>query len=268
MNKLERPDWGKLFAEALTSPGKLSEAYSVFHEYSLSNRILATIQLGMRGLPLAPIASFNKWKEQGRHVTKGEKAISLIMPLSIKSKAEGGMGEGDMADGSEVKAGKRGFTIFVLKRNWFSLDQTEGAEFAPEIRTPAWDGAKAMGILEIKEDHFSSLPGNCQGYAYGRHISINPLATFKHKTRFHELAHVVLGHTIKDDTRVDYEVLGADIQEAEAESVAYLLCCLLDLPGQPESRGYIQGWLNGRTLPEQSAKRIFGAAEHIMKAGQ
>ena len=31
---------------------------------------------------------------------------------------------------------------------------------------------------------------------------------------------------------------------------------------------YIQGWLQGGTLPEKSAKRIFGAADRIMKAGQ
>ena len=38
--------------------------------------------------------------------------------------------------------------------------------------------------------------------------------------------------------------------------------------GQAESRFYIQGWLQGGTLPEKSAKRIFGAADRIMKAGQ
>jgi hypothetical protein len=50
--------------------------------------------------------------------------------------------------------------------------------------------------------------------------------------------------------------------------LSYLLCALLDLPGQAESRFYIQGWLQGGTLPEKSAKRIFGAADRIMKAGQ
>ena len=53
-----------------------------------------------------------------------------------------------------------------------------------------------------------------------------------------------------------------------AEIRTYLLCALLDLPGQAESRFYIQGWLQGGTLPEKSAKRIFGAADRIMKAGQ
>ena len=66
----------------------------------------------------------------------------------------------------------------------------------------------------------------------------------------------------------DDETLTRQIEEAEAEGVAYLLCALLDLPGQAESRFYIQGWLHGCSLPEKSAKRIFGAADRIMKAGQ
>ena len=48
----------------------------------------------------------------------------------------------------------------------------------------------------------------------------------------------------------------------------YLLCALLDLPGQAESRQHIQSWLQGAELPEKNAKRIFGAADRIMKAGQ
>jgi hypothetical protein len=75
----------------------------------------------------------------------------------------------------------------------------------------------------------------------------------------------VLGHTADADMHDD-ETLTRDIKEAEG--VAYLLCALLDLPGQAERRFYIQGWLQGAALPEKSAKRIFGAADRIMKAGQ
>jgi hypothetical protein len=30
----------------------------------------------------------------------------------------------------------------------------------------------------------------------------------------------------------------------------------------------VQRWLDGRELPEKSAKKIFGVADRIMKAGQ
>ncbi|MBK8357480.1 MAG: DUF1738 domain-containing protein [Comamonadaceae bacterium] len=75
-----------LLQQALTLPGTLSKAYSVFHDYSLGNAILAAFQLAARGLPLAPIASFNRWKNLGRKVRKGEKALSLIMPVTVKRK--------------------------------------------------------------------------------------------------------------------------------------------------------------------------------------
>jgi hypothetical protein len=42
---------------------------------------------------------------------------------------------------------------------------------------------------------------------------------------------------------------------------------LLGLPGEVESRGYIQHWLDGQTIDDKSAKRIFGAADKILKAG-
>jgi len=40
------------------------------------------------GLPLAPSASFNAWREKGRFVKKGENAISPFMPISVKRRAD------------------------------------------------------------------------------------------------------------------------------------------------------------------------------------
>jgi hypothetical protein len=66
----------------------------------------------------------------------------------------------------------------------------------------------------------------------------------------------------------DSETTPRDIREVEAESVAYILCSVLDLPGLTESRGYIQGWLAGGEISDKSAQRIFGAADKILKAGK
>jgi hypothetical protein len=66
----------------------------------------------------------------------------------------------------------------------------------------------------------------------------------------------------------DNELTPRNIREVEAESVAYILCSVLDLPGLIESRGYIQGWLSGGEITDKSAQRIFGAADKILKAGQ
>ena len=251
---------------ALTQPGVMNQAYRAFHNYSIGNQLLAALQLLDKGLPLAPIASFNAWREKGRFVKKGEKAISLYMPVSVKRQAN----KDAPADSAEAGAvGESGGTVsvFMLRPNWFSLTQTEGEEFAVESVAPEWDAATAMASLDIVEEPFRQLLGNRLGYARARNIGISPLNPLKHKTRFHEIAHVVLGHTALADMD-DGETLSRQLEEVEAESVAYLLCALLDLPGQAESRFYIQSWLQGSELPEKSAKRIFGAADRIMKAGK
>ena len=252
-------DFTKILQQALTVPGIVNQAYRAFHNFSLGNQILAAMQLAERGLGLSPLASFMAWKGKGRCVKKGEKAISLFMPITIKKAHK------DEATGDEVQST---FSKFVLKPHWFSLEQTDGEEFAAEMVAPAWNAERAMQTLEIEEVRFDELRGNVMGYASGKQIAISPVNPLKHKTRFHEIAHVVLGHTADAALMADGSNLPRDIKEAEAEGVAYILCALLDLPGQAESRGYIQGWLADQPLPERSARRIFSAADKIMKAGQ
>src|SRR5207247_6589231 len=74
----------QLLEEAVSKPGTLMKAYSLFWNYSLGNQILALIQANQRGMALGPIASFNRWKELGRYVNRGEKAIELCMPITMK----------------------------------------------------------------------------------------------------------------------------------------------------------------------------------------
>jgi hypothetical protein len=77
--------------------------------------------------------------------------------------------------------------------------------------------------------------GNCQGYARDRTIAISSVAELPHKTRFHELAHVLLGHTAEADQN-DGIVTPRNLRECEAEAVAMLCCAALDLPGVEYSR--------------------------------
>jgi antirestriction protein ArdC len=262
---MDKPDWQGLLKQALTVPGTLSKAYSVFHNYSLGNQLLASFELASRGMPLSPIASFSRWKELGRSVRKGEKAIPLVMPVTLKKKkAEDVESDDESTDG--------GRTIFILKRNWFSLDQTEGEAFTPEVSSPEWDKAKALATLDIKEVPFEMADGNCQGYAKRgvREVAVNPVAVMPWKTLFHEIAHHLLGHTATGDATgvmADGPAMPKCIKEAEAEATAYLCCATLGLPGMEESRGYIQHWLDGEEFPDKSARRVFAAADKILKAG-
>lgn len=248
----------QLLEEAVSTPGVLMQAYSLSYQYSLGNQILALIQANRRGIPLGPIASFNRWKELGRHVKRGEKAIELCMPVTCKRTVTE-QGE----DGTDVET-QVVFKRFVFRRNWFMLAQTDGQPYQPAA-VPTWDGARALSTLSVEEIPFEMMNGNCQGYATGRQTAINPLAQMPAKTTLHELAHIELGHTT--EAMHDSESLPRNLKEVEAEGVALLCLESLGMDGAEYCRGYIQSWLAGETIPERSAQRIFSTADKILKAG-
>src|SRR5262245_54635097 len=130
----EEIQFRELLEEAVSRPGTLMRAYSLFWNYSLGNQILALMQASRCGIALGPIASFNRWKELGRYVKRGEKAIELCMPVTVKRTVkETG------PDGTDTES-EIAFKRFVFRRNWFMLSQTDGAAFEmPAI--PTWDRA-------------------------------------------------------------------------------------------------------------------------------
>ncbi len=257
------PKWSALLVEAVNKPGMIMEAYSAFHSYSIGNQLLAMVQCQMRGLQPGPINTFPKWKELGRIVKRGERALILCMPITRKCRDEEAESNGDDAKG------ERTFTSFMHKARWFVISQTVGDEFTPP-RLPEWEAERALAALDIEQIAFTDTDGNCQGYARKRQIAINPVAQLPHKTLFHETAHVILGHTT-DFT--DTERTPKNLREVEAESVALLCCEALNLEGANFCRGYIQNWLcpaiyDADAIPEKSAQKIFRAADQILRAGR
>jgi antirestriction protein ArdC len=252
-------NYSKYLKEVLTEPGIISSCYENFHNYSFGNQLLAYDQLTARNLNLSPIAPYKKWQDLGRQVKKGEKALELLQPVPVKEKDESGKETGKV------------FTFFKPARKWFSYDQTEpipGAEeYKPEVKIAEWDAELALNNLLIVEEEYSLADGNCQGYAREGFIAVNPVAEYPHKTRFHEIAHNVLGHTAEGRLQDD-EKTAKNIKEVEAESTAYILCQLLGLPGAEESKGYVQHWLQSDEITDKSAQKIFAAVDKILKAGQ
>lgn len=243
--------WSLLLTEAVSKPGLLLAAYSAFHNYSIGNQVLALTQCQQRGIKPGPLATFPGWKEKNRFVRKSEKALTLCMPVTVKGKDAAGDDES--------------FTRFIYRPRWFVLAQTEGQDVEPTL-PPTWDKTRALAALNITETPFELLDGNTQGYAKGRSVSVSPIAALPHKTLFHELAHVTLGHTIEGQTH-DGEHTPRSLREAEAEAVALILCETLGLPGVAYARGYINSWLQGESIPERSAQKIFHAADVIIRAG-
>lgn len=263
MTPAAAPPFAELLRRALTEPGIVSRAYTAFHGYSIGNQILALVQCTERGIPPGPIATFMGWKEKGRHVRKGETAITLCQPVTCGRRAP--VDDGETATGSRAV-----FTRFIYRLHWFVLAQTDGADVTP-MPIPNWDQARALDVLAVVEETFTATDGNCQGYARLRTIAVSPVAELPHKTRFHELAHVLLGHTGEAEAGLtDSEMTPRNLREVEAEAVAFVCLEALGLPGAERSRGYIQHWNGDRgaePIPERSAQRILKVADQILKAG-
>jgi antirestriction protein ArdC len=257
MTDTTAPHFAALLAEAVTEPGRIHAAYTAFHGYSIGNQLLALMQCAERRIEPGPIATFPAWKDRGRHVRKGEKAITLCMPITCKRQPADESAEQDAAT----------FTRFIYRPRWFVLSQTDGNEFtAPTL--PDWPKDAALAALAITETPFTATDGNAQGYARARTIAINPVAALPYKTLFHELAHVLLGHTAEAE-QTDTEQTPRSLREVEAEAVAMLCCAALQLPGIEYSRGYIQHWnADGQPIPERSAAKIFKTADQILRAGR
>ncbi len=256
-----REVFSELLQKAVNEPGIISQAYRQFHYYSIGNQILAWTQCATRELQPGPINTYPGWKALGRYVRKGEKALVLCMPITVKRRPSTRVQtEPDTEQADDV------VTWFVYKAHWFVCSQTEG-EPLPEPEIPAWDTDQALDTLNVQEIPFDLTDGNCLGFARDRSIAISPVNPMPQKTRFHELAHVLLGHTAEGMT-ADSEITPRSLRECEAEAVALLCCAALDLPGAQECRGYLQHWWGqGNPIPERVAQRILKAADQILKAG-
>lgn len=262
------PHFADLLSRVLIEPGVVSRAYSAFHEYSLGNQILAFVQCAERGIPPGPLSTFPGWREKGRYVRKGEKAITLCQPVTVKRKPTD---HPSAVSALNAEQPAETFMRFICRPRWFVLAQTDGQDVEP-APIPAWDQAQAFETLGIAEEPFKSTDGNCHGYARQRTIAVSPVAALPYKTRFHELAHVVLGHTSEAETGVsDSDLTPRSLREVEAEAVGLVCLEALGLPGAEHCRGYIQLWNKRRgaePISERSAQRILKAADQILKAGR
>ena len=236
--------WQELLVEAVNQPGKIMAAYTAFHNYSIGNALLALSQCLQRNLTPGPLNTYKGWQELGRYVKKGETALTLCMPVTAKKKKINP--ETNQEEENVV-------TYFVYRPYWFVACQT-GGDKPYTLPTPGFDVEIALTGLDIQRIDFDMLDGNVQGFAREKSIAISPIAAFPLKTTFHEIAHVVLGHTTGDSLLVDVESTPRNIREVEAESAAMICLEALGLEGSEFCRGYIQHWLQGKQeIPSREA---------------
>jgi hypothetical protein len=208
-----------------------------------------------------PVASYSTWQKLGRQVTKGQRANDVIVPVMINE---------TVADETDAEKRVRiarliGFKVVPAV---FGYSQTTGEEIAPRP-TPGWDLATALERLGVRERPFDQTNGNMAGYSIGVEFAINPMAPNPTKTRFHEMGHILLGHTVAHG--LEGESYHRGVQEFQAEGTAYLVMNelgVLDERTAEVSRGYIQHWLQDEKPSDQAVQHVFRAADAILRAGR
>lgn len=258
----QKLDWPALLDTALTVPGSIGNTYNRFHTYSFLNQVFLIHQ----GVPLEPVATYNRWKAVGRQVVKGSKAAAIVRPITVKAT------EVNQDTGKEEEVKRRRFKVV---RALFAISQTEG-EPLPDIEVPGWDLETAEANLDVSRTEFRSMNGNMQGYSIGREYAINPVAVNPTKTTFHELGHIVLGHTaeiedLDDEEEGALEQVHRGLGEFQAETTAYLAMNEVGLMTEDVatvSRGYIQSWLKGEQPSDSAIRGVFAATDEILRAGR
>lgn len=261
------PDWSQILADAVNKAGVISSCYKNFWNYSFGNQLLALFECSSRGLTPGPIHTFQGWLALNRHVKRGERAITLCMPIILKAKQD----PPKDAEADDAETATKPATVrkrFIYRPHWFVLSQTDGEPVVP-VAIPQWSERLACHVLLIDRIPFTHTDGNVQGYARNREFAVSPIAHHPHRTAFHEIAHIVLGHCAESMGMSDGdERTPRDVREVEAEAVAMICAASLGLPGEEFSRGYLQHWLGREKIEERSVHRIFTAADTILKAGR
>lgn len=247
---IDVPKNRELLESLLTLEGSTGETYRRFWNYSPRNIGF----LAMQGCPPEPVATYRRWLELSRHVTRGQKAYAILRPIQVKFENDEG----------ETEIIKR----FKVVRALFSLSQTAGEELPP-YQPPEWSEARALGSLAITRVPFQSFDGNVQGYSYERNVAVSPVAVYPFKTLMHEVAHVVSGHTTTRESRLEY-IFHRGKYEFEAEGAAHIVLNEIgatDAFDPSESRGYVQHWMRDRSPTEASIRTVLNTSNTIIQAG-
>ena len=217
-------------------------AMSKFHNYSPLN-----IQMILRQNPRAShVASFKKWKDEfSRSVNKGEKALRIFAPITVKKRDPKTNEPLLDKDGKEIT-----YTSFKLVPV-FDVSQTDGKELPKpvyELKGSYQDyGNLYKSAKEVSEANgvpisFSEDTKGAKGYysPVSNEIVIKKGLSEQHtlKTIFHEMAHSDL-HNLEKRAETPFNLSTAELQ---AESVAFVVSSHYGLDTSEYSFGYLANW--------------------------
>ena len=224
-----------------------------FYQYSLLNQCIAAYEYyATTGRQAEMFATFKRWKEHGRFVKKGERAVHMIRPVRYTVEIENDDGEIE----EEEKLTFKPFCVFDI--------QSTGAKAL--VDNDLIKGKSVMSYEEIKavvEKEFKVFSSPLEierGATNGEWIRVSEKSNenYKISTIIHEVAHNKLGHFERDVEKPK--------EELEAECCAYIVTTLLGLDNH-KSRLYIANWNpdDAQEAVRERATLILKTAEDIYK---
>lgn len=225
--------------ELLSSEGwaRWVRARQTFRAYSASNCMLIALQCHQRGIVPEHIAGFHTWIKLGRAVRKGEQAIRILAPITVKQRDK-------LSDDGEERR------VFFKATFVFDVSQTDpipGVEPAPlqpprepltgdshaHLLAPLVEFADSLGY----EVAFQSIPGAAGGWcdlsAKRIVVDANVPANGQVRTLVHEITHA-LGVDYSKYSRAQAEVI------VDTTTLIVLSGVALDTSG--ETIPYVAGW--------------------------
>lgn len=227
-----------------------------FHQYSWSNVFLILIQRP----DATHVAGFNKWKQLGRFVRKGEHGIVILAPVMRRV--------GDIVEKNEdgIEESKPLRQMVNVKPVYvFDVSQTDGKEL-PEFSKVAGDPAENVSSIKrfiagknIELEYVDNLSGALGISSGGKITCLNGLSPAEEfHTLAHELAHELLhrGERRQETTK--------RVRELEAESVAFVVCSAIGLEAKAASTDYIHLYQGSKERLAESLHFIRAVASEIL----
>lgn len=220
--------------------------YKPSDRWSLGNQILQMIQ------HTDDARGYKQWKDVGRTVIKGRKAIHILAPMTVKVKKINPIT--GLEEERIVIVGFRPIPVF-------RYEDTEGAEldyipdFVPSEQPPFWDVADQLGI----KVSYIPMMGNYLGQ-YNMLSNTIKLCSEDAVVYFHELAHAV------HNTFTDLRKCPHDVAETVAEFSAVVLAHIQGIAGyEKQGWDYIKSATKNRNTPEAALKFIMQCLTDVEK---
>lgn len=207
--------------------------------YSIRNQLLISLDCHLRGITPTYVAGFRAFLNLNRCVRKGERAIKILAPCTVKQRD----GDGDGDETGERKVFFRTVAVFDVSMT-DPLPGKEPVPLEPPSEPVTGDShrhlvarlielARELGYTVEIRDLDPCGPGGWHDPEHSRIVVARGPANAQVRTLTHEIAHA-LG--------IGYAEYGRERAEVLVDCVTYVVCSSAGLDVGGETIPYIAGW--------------------------